>query len=62
MPGQDSLNKPVQIVRIADNAITSEIQQLNKQIQNMIKASNPKSVWQYYQLIKCAVAGKSGSG
>ncbi|WP_131401711.1 hypothetical protein [Chryseobacterium sp. JM1] len=51
VPGKDSLNKPVQVVRIADNAITPEIQQLNKQIQDMIKASNPKSVWQYYQLV-----------
>lgn len=51
VPGKDSLNKPVQVVRIANNAITPEIQQLNKQIQGMIRASNPKSVWQYYQLV-----------
>lgn len=51
VPGQDSLNTPVQVVRIADNAISADIQQLNKQIQAMIKKSNPKSVWQYYQLV-----------
>lgn len=51
VPGQDSLNTPVQVVRIADNAISEDIQQLNKQIQAMIKKSNPKSVWQYYQLV-----------
>ncbi|AZA47203.1 hypothetical protein EG346_02965 [Chryseobacterium carnipullorum] len=51
VPGKDSLSKPVQVIRIANNAITPEIQNLNKQIRDMIKASNPKSVWQYYQLV-----------
>lgn len=50
-PGKDSLNTPVQVVRIAQNEISSDIQKLNQQIWGLIKASNPKSVWQYYQLV-----------
>ncbi|MDH6252190.1 hypothetical protein M2347_001917 [Chryseobacterium sp. H1D6B] len=51
VPGKDSLNKPVQVKRIADNAISADIQKLNKQVQQMIRAGNSKSVWQYYQLV-----------
>lgn len=47
--GQDSLNKPVQVVRV--NKINTKIQKLNAQMQQLIRASNPKSVWQYYQLV-----------
>lgn len=51
VPGKDSLNTPVQVIRIANNAITPDIQLLNKQVQKMIKESNQNSVWQYYQLV-----------
>ncbi|UEQ75780.1 hypothetical protein J8N07_19350 [Chryseobacterium arthrosphaerae] len=47
--GQDSLNTPVQVVRV--NKIKTKLQKLNTQMQQLIRASNPKSVWQYYQLV-----------
>lgn len=49
VPGKDSLNKPVQVVRV--NRISQSVQKLNAQMQQLIRASNPKSVWQYYQLV-----------
>jgi hypothetical protein len=49
VPGKDSLNQPVQVTRM--NAISPDIIKLNAQIWQMIRASNPKSVWQYYQLV-----------
>lgn len=51
VPNKDSLNAPVQVERIATNAITSEIKLLNQQVQDLIRQSNPNSVWQYYQLV-----------
>ncbi len=47
--GQDSLNTPVQVVRV--NKIKTKLQKLNTEMQQLIRASNPKSVWQYYQLV-----------
>ncbi|PKF72447.1 hypothetical protein [Chryseobacterium sp. PMSZPI] len=47
--GKDSLNKPVQVVRV--NKIKTKLQKLNSQMQQLIRVSNPKSVWQYYQLV-----------
>ncbi len=51
VPGKDDVHTPVQVVRIAANAISSDIKTLNDQIHAMIHQSNPNSVWQYYQLI-----------
>lgn len=50
-PNKDSLDTPVQVERIANNALTDEIKKLNKQVQDLIRQSNPNSVWQYYQLV-----------
>ncbi len=51
VPNKDSLSTPVQVVRIANNALTTDIQTLNAQVQDLIRQSNPQSVWQYYQLV-----------
>jgi hypothetical protein len=50
-PATASIKTPVQVTRIAANAINSDIQNLNSYVQNMIRQSNPNSVWQYYQLV-----------
>ena len=51
VPGKDSLNTPVQVVRIKQNAPDQGIQDINAYCQNLIKQSNPNSVWQYYELV-----------
>lgn len=50
-PNKDKLTDPVQVVRIKQNALTPQMVTLNRQIHDMIRESNPKSVWQYYDLI-----------
>lgn len=50
-PATANIKTPVQVTRIAANAINSDIQSLNSYVQNMIRQSNPNSVWQYYQLV-----------
>ena len=51
IPGKDSLNAPIQVLRKAENGISNTIQNLNTNMHNLIRKSNPESVWQYYQLI-----------
>lgn len=49
--GIDNIHTPVQVMRVAVNAITNDIKTLNDQVHAMIHQNNPNSVWQYYQLI-----------
>lgn len=42
-------NQPVQVLRVTP--IDNDTQNLNQQWQGALRAWNPKSVWQYYQLI-----------
>ncbi|QOG01169.1 hypothetical protein [Flavobacterium sp. MDT1-60] len=46
-----NLKNPVQVTRIASNALNQDIKALNAYVQNLIRQSNPNSVWQYYQLV-----------
>lgn len=46
-----NIKNPVQVTRIAPNALNQDIKALNTYVQNLIRQSNPNSVWQYYQLV-----------
>jgi hypothetical protein len=50
-PKTDNIKTPVQVMRIAANALNNNIQQLNNYAHDIIRQSNPTSIWQYYQLV-----------
>ncbi len=50
-PKTDKITTPVQVMRIAANALDQDLIDINAYCQNLIKESNPNSVWQYYQLV-----------
>jgi len=50
-PKTDQITTPVQVERIANNALTTAITTLNGKMQELITAANQKSVFQYYELV-----------